>query len=148
MSSLAVRSAAPADAEQVAAISRRPFAAAWTQQAYTCEAGRADSIFLIADDGRVLGYALARLVGMEVQLLDLAVAEDGHGIGRALWSALCSAAWARGAARLTLEVSERNARALSFYERAGARLVGRRPGFYHDGSAAVLLNVILTKTVD
>lgn len=148
MRSLAVRPATPADAEQVEAISRRPFAAGWSREAYAAEAGRSQSIFLVARDGATRGYALARLADDEAQLLDLAVAEDGRGVGRALWAALCSAASARGAARLTLEVSERNARALFFYERAGARPVGRRPGFYRDGSAAVLLDAILTKTVD
>ncbi|MDE2512196.1 MAG: GNAT family N-acetyltransferase, partial [Elusimicrobia bacterium] len=76
----------------------------------------------------------------EVQLLDLAAAEDGRGIGRALWTALTETARARGAARLALEVSAANARALLFYKRAGAVVVGRRAKFYNDGSDAILMD--------
>ena len=97
-------------------------------------------MFLVADDGSVRGYAVARLLDGEAQLLDLAAAEDGQGIGRALWAALASAARARGAAKLTLEVSAANSRALLFYKRAGALVVGRRAKFYNDGSDAILMD--------
>lgn len=143
MRSLAVRPAAARDAEAVAAISRRPFAAAWTSDAYAAETARAASVFLVADDGAVRGYALARLVDEEAQLLDFAAAEDGRGTGRALWAALRAAAAGRGARRLTLEVSARNERALAFYGTAGARVVGRRAKFYNDGSDAILMDFSL-----
>lgn len=122
---------------------RRPFAARWSRDAYAAEAERADSLFLVADDGAVRGYAVARVLEREVQLLDLAAAEDGRGVGRALWDALTAAARGRGAATLTLEVSSGNARALRFYERAGAAVVGRRTKFYNDGSDAVLMDLPL-----
>ena len=118
----------------------RPFAARWSREAYAAEAERTDSIFLIADDGAVAGYVVARVFDGEVQLLDLAAAVDGRGAGRALWTALTDAARARGAARLTLEVSGANARAILFYKRAGAVVVGRRAKFYNDGSDAILMD--------
>jgi ribosomal protein S18 acetylase RimI-like enzyme len=144
MKSPAVRPATPADAEAVAALARRGFAAGWSRDAYAEECARAGSLFfVVADDGAVRGYALARLDGEEAALLDLAAAEDGRGTGRALWAALTAAARSRGARRLTLEVSERNARAREFYARAGARVVGRRPKFYNDGADALLMDVPL-----
>jgi N6-L-threonylcarbamoyladenine synthase len=143
MKSPAVRAAAAADAEAVAALARREFAAGWSRDAYAAEVPRADSVFLVADDGALRGYALARLFDAEARLLDFAAAEDGRGVGRALWTALAAAARARGARTLTLEVSARNARALAFYARAGARVVGRRPKFYNDGADAVLMNCSL-----
>jgi len=143
MRSLVVRRAEAFDAAEVAAIAGRPFAARWSRAAYAEETGRADSLFLVADDGAVRGYAVARVVERDARLLDLAAAEDGRGTGRALWSALLAAARARGAATLTLEVSSANARARSFYARAGARVVGRRPKFYNDGSDAILMDLSL-----
>jgi ribosomal-protein-alanine N-acetyltransferase len=125
----------------VAALARRPFAAAWSREAYAAETRRADALFLVADDGAVRGYALARLTAGEAQLLDFAAAEDGRGTGRALWAALLSAARARAARTLTLEVSERNARARAFYEKAGARVVGRRAKFYNGDTDALLMDV-------
>jgi ribosomal-protein-alanine N-acetyltransferase len=138
----AVRPASAADAEAVAALARREFAAGWSRDAYAAEAARADSLFLVwaSADGAVRGYVVARVQEAEARLLDLASAEDGRGIGRELWGALAAAASARGARALTLEVSDRNARARAFYERAGAVVVGRRPKFYNDGSDAVLMN--------
>jgi len=140
MKSPAVRPAAPSDADAVLAISRREFAAAWNRTAYAAEAARAETVFLVADDGAVRGYALARLEQGEARLLDFAVAEDGRGLGRALWAALAGAARAAGAHALTFEVSERNSRARAFYDRAGARVVGRRAKFYNDGSDAILMD--------
>ena len=142
MKSPAVRPAAAGDAEAVAALSRREFAAGWSRDAFAAEVPRADALFLVrtAGDGAVRGYALARLFEAEARLLDFAVAEDGRGDGRALWAALAAAARARGAKTLTLEVSARNERARAFYERAGARVVGRRAKFYNDGADAVLMD--------
>ncbi len=143
MRSLAVRPARAFDAEAIAAVARRPFAAAWSREAYAAEAERTDSVFLVADDGSVRGYALARVFGEDAQLLDFAASEDGRGTGRALWAELVRVARARGAARLTLEVSAANARARLFYERAGAAIAGRRPKFYNDGSDAILMDLSL-----
>ena len=128
------------DMGEIEALARRPFAAAWSRQAYSDEGERTDSIFLVADDGAVRGYALARVFEQEAQLLDLAVAEDGHGLGRTLLAALAQAARARGCRKITLEVSQMNSRAQHFYRRAGAHVVGRRAKFYNDGSDAILMD--------
>jgi ribosomal-protein-alanine N-acetyltransferase len=128
------------DVGEVVALAERPHAARWSREAYAAEAERTDSLFLVADDGAVRGYALARVFDGEARLLDIAAAEDGKGIGRALWAALADAARARGAAKLTLEVSSGNGRALLFYKRAGALVVGRRAKFYNDGSDAILMD--------
>jgi len=140
MSGLAVRPASADDLGSVAAIGARRFAAGWSLEALAAELGRADSVFLVAP-GR--GYALARVVEDDCRLLDVAAAEDGNGVGRALLSSLAAAAKARGCARISLEVSAANGRALAFYEKAGAKVVGRRPKFYYDGSDAVLMDLDL-----
>jgi|GEM_PF-1894684 len=141
MKSPAVRPATAADAEAVAALARRPFAAAWSQDAYAAETSRPDAVFLVAVESGVVGYALARVTGDELQLLDFAAARDGRGVGRALWGALVDAGRARAARTLTLEVAANNARALAFYARAGARVVGRRAKFYNGDTDALLLDV-------
>ena len=138
-----VRPARSFDVGEIAEIAKRPRAASWSRESYAAELERGDSIFLVADDGTACGYALARLVENESQLLDFAAAEDGRGTGRALWAALAAASRERGAAKLTLEVSSANSRALLFYKRAGAHVVGRRPKFYNDGSDAILMDFSL-----
>jgi ribosomal protein S18 acetylase RimI-like enzyme len=143
MSGLGVRRAESDDVEAVSALAgTRPYAAKWSARELGQELDRLDSIFLVADDGGpVRGYALARVVGGDCQLLDLAAAEDGTGIGRGLMAALLTAAKGRGCAKVTFEASAANARALVFYEKAGARVVGRRPKFYYDGSDALLMDL-------
>jgi len=79
----------------------------------------------------VLGFALARFVADEAELLLLAVsaAVQRRGIGRILLDDFEAAARARGALRLHLEVREGN-HAFRLYERAGFGLVGRRRDYY------------------
>lgn len=142
MSAPAVRPAAAADAAEAFALSRRrPHTAKWSVEALAAEVSRPDSVFLVIADDEVRGYALARVFERDCRLLDLAVSEDGGGRGRALLSALTRAARARGCAKVSLEVSAGNARASAFYAKAGAKVVGRRPKFYHDGSDAVLMDL-------
>jgi len=141
MSGLAPRPAAAGDAEWVFALAKsRPFTAKWSAAALGEESGRPDSIFLVVP-GKA--YALARVVDDDCRLLDIASAVDGNGAGRALVEGLKRAAKRHGCAKISLEVSAANARALSFYERAGARVVGRRPKFYYDGADAVLMDLDL-----
>ncbi len=80
---------------------------------------------------QVLGFALARLVADEAELLLLAVrtAAQRRGVGRILLEHFEDDAVARGAVRLHLEVREGN-HALSLYEQAGFGLVGRRRDYY------------------
>jgi [ribosomal protein S18]-alanine N-acetyltransferase len=86
---------------------------------------------LAREGGTVHGFALARFVADEAELLLLAVrtSDQGRGIGRILLEDFEACAIARGASRLHLEVREGN-QALILYERAGFGLVGRRRDYY------------------
>jgi ribosomal-protein-alanine N-acetyltransferase len=90
------------------------------------------------EDERVVGFALARAIAGEAELLLLAVRGpiQRRGIGQLLLQRFEADAGARGAARLHLEVREGN-HALGLYERAGFALVGRRRNYYsgHGGTA-------------
>ena len=79
----------------------------------------------------VIGFALARAVAGEAELLLLAVRRgaQGRGIGKMLLERFAEEAKGRGATRLHLEVREGN-HALSLYERAHYNLVGRRRNYY------------------
>ena len=88
-------------------------------------------LILAHEAGTTIGFALARAVAGEAELLLLAVrrSAQGKGIGRRLLERFAKEAQARGAARLHLEVREGN-HALSLYERADYLLVGRRRNYY------------------
>lgn len=85
--------------------------------------------FLIRDPD---GFALARAVADEAEVLTLAVAPAARrqGIGRRLLAGLLAEAAARGCRSVFLEVAADNAAALALYRRAGFTVAGRRPAYY------------------
>lgn len=101
---------------------------------------------LARDRDRVVGFALARAIADEAELLLLAVRRSvqGRGTGRLLLDHFQAAAGARGAARLHLEVREGN-HAFSLYERADYALVGRRRNYYSGHGGATYDALTLAK---
>lgn len=86
----------------------------------------------LARDGEdVIGFALARIVVKEAELLLLAVRSGhrGRGVGQILLRRFADIATSRGATRLHLEVRDGN-RAVSLYTKAGFAQVGRRRNYY------------------
>ena len=86
---------------------------------------------LAREDEAVIGFALARIVGDEAELLLLAVdrTSQGRGIGQMLLDRFAAVAASKGAEQLHLEVREGN-HAVSLYRRNGYREVGRRRNYY------------------
>ena len=82
-------------------------------------------------DGRVLGFALSRIVLTEAELLLLAVRREGQrrGVGQLLLDRFRLVASARGASKLHLEVRDGNP-AMNLYKRAGFTEAGRRRNYY------------------
>jgi [ribosomal protein S18]-alanine N-acetyltransferase len=97
----------------------------------------------------VVGFALARAVAGEAELLLLAVRSSvqGRGIGKILLDRFEVDAHARGARRLHLEVREGN-HAFSLYERAGFGLVGRRRNYYSGHGGVTYDALTLAKVGD
>lgn len=89
-------------------------------------------LILARDGTETTGFALARIVADEAELLLLAVrhAAQGRGAGKALLGRFETLARRRGANRLHLEVRDGN-HAVKLYETAGFGLVGRRPRYYN-----------------
>jgi ribosomal-protein-alanine N-acetyltransferase len=95
------------------------------------------SVFIVAESDETLaGFAVARLYPPNLELLDIAVAAQRQGVGRALIEALKSEA--AGCDRITLEVSAKNEAGLAFYKAVGFVVVGRRPNFYTDADAVLM----------
>lgn len=86
---------------------------------------------LARDEETIVGFALARTVADEAELLLLAVRRSmqGRGVGKMLLDRFTEQARERGAARVHLEVREGN-QALSLYRQANFTLVGRRRNYY------------------
>ncbi len=94
------------------------------------------------------GMLLARLAADEAEVLTVAVVPEKRqqGVGGGLMLAAAAEARARGATRLFLEVSTRNPAARGLYQRLGFAQVGRRRGYYANGSDALVLSKDLTNS--
>ncbi|MEJ0046851.1 MAG: GNAT family N-acetyltransferase [Rhodospirillales bacterium] len=92
------------------------------------------------------GVVLARAAADEAEILTLAVAPEARrrGVARGLLRAAVEAARTRGAATLFLEVSAANSVARALYESEGFAPVGKRRGYYEDGTDALVLALKLS----
>jgi [ribosomal protein S18]-alanine N-acetyltransferase len=108
-------------------------------------------LLLARRDGEAAGFALARAVADEAELLLLAVQprHRGAGVGRALLDAVADEAQARGAARLHLEMRDGNPAAF-LYAGAGFTEVGRRARYYRgrDGRSFDAITLACPLTTD
>jgi [ribosomal protein S18]-alanine N-acetyltransferase len=93
-------------------------------------------------EGRVVGFALSRIIVDEVELLLLAVTRTNQrdGIGSALLTHVLDDARRRGAIRLHLEVRSNNG-ARDFYTNHGFSQCGERTNYYR-GIAGQLTNAV------
>jgi ribosomal-protein-alanine N-acetyltransferase len=117
-----------ATAERLAGIHAAAFPAPWDATALAGLLTQAGVFAVEQPDG----FILLRTVADEAEILTLAVRPGARrrGLGARLVREGGTAAAARGAARLFLEVADDNTAALALYARAGFAGTGRRPGYY------------------
>ena len=99
------------------------------------------TFFVAETDGAVVGHAVVSIVGADAELQRIATMPEQRrtGVATALLAAVTATAGGEGATRLLLEVREDNRPALAFYARERFSEIARRPGYYHDGTTAVIL---------
>ncbi len=115
---------------------------AWGEKGFEAEEKNRNSVTLTAEiDGRAAGFINFWLLRPQAQLNTLAVSRDflRRGAASALLGKLFEYA-ARSACReIDLEVNENNAPAIALYRARGFEVVGKRPKFYNNADAALLL---------
>jgi ribosomal-protein-alanine N-acetyltransferase len=108
-------------------------------------AGRLPTVgYLVAGDP-VCGHAVVSVAGDIAELQRIAVQPEQRraGVASELLASALRAARADGADRMLLEVREDNAGALGFYAARGFVAIDRRPRYYADGAAAVVMRLPL-----
>ena len=112
----------------------------WSEQVFRDELAAENRVYLVAEDGGVVGFGGVLVIVDEAHVTNLLVDRDyrNRGIGQKLMVALISEALRRGARHLTLEVRKGNAAARKLYSRLGMAPVGVRPGYYGDDDAIIL----------
>ncbi|API59074.1 ribosomal-protein-alanine N-acetyltransferase [Tardibacter chloracetimidivorans] len=101
--------------------------------------GPGNWMLVLEVEERICGFAVARSVLDEAELMLIAVPQKmrGRGYGRALLDKVIVECRRRNVRRIYLEVRSDNENAVMLYESAGFRPVGRRSGYYR-GKDAVL----------
>ncbi len=135
MTDILVSALEPGDVTTVAQIHATCFDEAWDEAIIRKVVSMPGAFGLGARaerDDAVAGFALARVVAGECELLSLGVAPDlrSKGYGATLLDAAMARAMAVEAARFHLEVAEDNVVAQGLYRTRGLVLIGRRPRYY------------------
>lgn len=147
----------PAQRDDVEAMQRLELAAfpgdRLSRRAMRRLVGRDTALCLVAeDDAGLAGDAivLLRRNSKAARLYSLAVDPDrrGRGIGTGLLAQAERLAAATGRRRMTLEVREDNDAAIRRYLATGYARAGRKPDFYDDGAAALVLEKFLATVPD
>ena len=112
-----------------------PEAGRWSEEDYVSFLPAEDTLFLLAEENcadRVVAFLLGRLVGEEMEVLNLAVLPEQRrrGIGRGLLEEALAQGRAQGARQCWLELRASNAGALAFYRAQGFEESQRRPRYY------------------
>ena len=128
-------------------LSQSPEAAAWTVKSLEQLDKRGELGWVIASEGKVVGFLVLRAVVAEAEILNICVAPEKRrsGLGEALLNEALAELRRARVDRLFLEVRESNRPAISFYKKHNFSETGRRPGYYHNpDEAAVLMMKELT----
>jgi ribosomal-protein-alanine N-acetyltransferase len=140
--------AGPRDAAALAALHAASFNRGWSEHEFeqlltdrTVATDRATS-------GRsTVGFILSRRAADEAEILSVAVARSwrGRGLARRLLDLHLRRLAGLGMRAVFLEVDEDNTPARRLYARAGFREVGRRPGYYTQGSGKPAAALVLRR---
>jgi [ribosomal protein S18]-alanine N-acetyltransferase len=135
-----VRVATAGEVDAVAGLERDIFGPdAWSFASVHAELTGASrqAVVAVGDDGRTCGYVVVFEAGATADLRRIAVAPGWRrrGVATALLGACDWSAYER----VLLEVRADNHPALGFYRRRGFAEVARRPDYYADGTAAVVM---------
>ena len=113
----------------------------WTKKMLECELNSPLSILENEErDGKIVGYALGRVVADEAELLKICVLSGWRkqGIAEKLLGSLLKKMRENGAAACFLEVRSKNAPALALYQKMGFEQIALRRNYYPDDDAVVM----------
>lgn len=139
-----IRQMAAGDVDRVVGLEKRIFSSPWSAELFRYEIDHGEkTVYLVAEeDGCLIGYTGAQLMGKEVHITNMAVEPEcrRRGLGSALLLECIRRGQERGARWLTLEVRRGNEEARNFYREFGFEELGLRHGYYTDsGEDAIIM---------
>jgi len=138
-----IRRARREDLPALAALeAEHPGYPAWGEGGLAAEFEKKFSVTLVAVSGAgVLGFINFWVLPPQIQLNSIVVSAKAlrRGVAAALIAKLGEYAKKNAAAEVDLEVNEHNAPAIALYCKLGFKVAGRRPKFYNNSDAAILM---------
>lgn len=135
--SIAVIQAGQEDIFALALLHSACFRDGWSAETFDRLLAAPSTFALLARDGEAdVGFVLARVAADEAEILSVGVpvAMRRQGIAEQLLAKAGLLAAGAGATKLFLEAGTENVAARALYRKLGFREVGRRHGYYRDGS--------------
>lgn len=126
--------------EQLNEVEQTCFHGSWTREMLTEEIENPMSVLVTAErDGRIVGFALGRVVLDEGELYQIGVLPELRRarVASGLLEEFHAQIKAGGAACCFLEVRSRNEAARALYESAGYERISVRRGYYDDDDAVI-----------
>ncbi|MBO5925595.1 MAG: ribosomal protein S18-alanine N-acetyltransferase [Clostridia bacterium] len=136
-----VRGMTTEDIHAVALIEKECFGEPWSEAQLQESLGKDYARFLVAvDDGEVVGYVGAYILGEDVDITNVAVTSSsrGRGVAYSLMSSVMRVAREEGSTIVRLECRVSNTPARALYDKLGFESVGVRPRFYQDLEDAIM----------
>lgn len=135
-SSATVQLLSASDVASVVEIERQSNSHPWTAQNFHDALASGYLCLVARDHGAVSGFAVARLLVDEAELLLIAVSPlmRRQGVALLLWIEVTGRLVASGAQTVHLEVRESNISAQAFYRSRGFAQAGVRPKYYPNGA--------------
>jgi [ribosomal protein S18]-alanine N-acetyltransferase len=134
--------ARPADANAIAAIHGVSFQRGWGDgEIHRLLIERNVIAHRVTKGRKFVGFILSRRASDEAEILSVAIAPAWRGrkLSRGLLDLHLRRLAGLGVRSVFLEVDKHNAPARALYKRAGFHEVGQRQGYYHSGTAALVL---------
>ena len=133
--------------EQLDIVEQECFHGSWTKEMLIEELTNPLSVLVTRERcGRIIGFALGRVVADEGELYQIAVLPEyrREHLGSEMLVQLHDAMREKGAASCFLEVRSRNLPARALYENIGYSMISTRKNYYPDDDAAIYKYEIAT----
>ena len=129
------------DIVKVALIEKECFHEPWSEEQLGESLDKDYARFLVAvDDGEVVGYVGAYILGEDADITNVAVTSShrGRGVAYDLMNSVMLLAREEGATMMRLECRVSNAPARALYDKLGFEDIGVRPHFYQNLEDAIM----------
>lgn len=113
----------------------------WNYSILKSELENSNSYYIVVkDNSNIVGFAGIKLVIPDCDIMNIVVKKDfrNQGLGSLLLKNLINLAKSLGVRNIFLEVDEKNAPAISLYNKYGFKTISKRKNYYKENDAIIM----------